>query len=1027
MTRDHIANAEVTTNNELSRRNSAKRLASFSRSYPGIKVLCIALVLLCGIGTVTPSLGGDIWEIDCGGLGQKDCGIFDAAYWRGGLRADGCDRGLEDYFHWDWFSSRIRCRSLWRNNLDGVNSWALDAYRNQLHLGENEPFNFITHLGAHNAYNNGSDFYWIAPNQEHSITEQLDKLGVRVIFLDVHCDDPTPWGIPLKLTHSTGPAYHVDRDLPYALREIREWLKANPKESVLLIMEDDITKSINEGSCHSDTKEAYINTFLWQLGGKEESDHDYLFRQGEKRGGRWPSRNKLRALGKQVIVLGDYHDPDFIFSKSEYFKYRKYEIQPNQFNDSDCNNGTEVKLGDDCVNINNHVFTGLVEGNFPGITEDSLFCDKSDPGLLPDGAGLVCPENSDGTQARCGKGLDVLTCGNVFSAKLLGGYGLSIIALDQLWGEMSGSGDYRLATDEETNNAIFEQSLVWSWEKNLKGWKINNEAAAMSNRSGTSGHRWYTADFEEHKRYACGLSRDGDPSSWVDRDDKGRVLPTTQWCITEEAGPWEDGGYWCLEQCYSENTRYNFSFSVPTNVLQHKDLEMAMSDYGADDIWLAYRDVDLTDGIGWQIDRAPVKRFVRAIPSDAIEGELIKFHSNLKHNYIFDIGAWGDVYPTGFWDFGDGSPELDGGIATYDQVNFHFSTEHRYVNDGTFDVKLSLYQPWNGENDPHHFDNVAARTQKVRNAAPELRMDCSVWSECTEQEIEPELKLFVGETLYLDPVFRDAGAADEHFAQVDWGDGTTEDMSIHYTTRDSAAIGGLQASHVFNACGSHVIKVFLADTDGGETFTRANIEVDDVPPTINCPPNLAVEASALQTPIDLGVATVAGGVCDDVEVYHSGPALYPLGLTQVNWTARNMYEMYDPESDTRIHLTDTCIQQVEMVDTTPPTIKELSVSPTVLWPPNNKMIPVQVTALANDLVDPSPSCTVVQVTSDEVAVGPGSHSPDSQIKGVLSIDLRAERNGKDDGRTYEITIRCSDFSGNSVDGVVYVEVPHDKR
>ena len=42
------------------------------------------------------------------------------------------------------------------------------------------------------------------------------------------------------------------------------------------------------------------------------------------------------------------------------------------------------------------------------------------------------------------------------------------------------------------------------------------------------------------------------------------------------------------------------------------------------------------------------------------------------------------------------------------------------------------------------------------------------------------------------------------------------------------------------------------------------------------------------------------------------------------------------------------------------------------------------------------------------------------------MNLRAERSGKGRARTYTITVRCTDASGNSATKTVTVRVPHDQ-
>jgi hypothetical protein len=58
---------------------------------------------------------------------------------------------------------------------------------------------------------------------------------------------------------------------------------------------------------------------------------------------------------------------------------------------------------------------------------------------------------------------------------------------------------------------------------------------------------------------------------------------------------------------------------------------------------------------------------------------------------------------------------------------------------------------------------------------------------------------------------------------------------------------------------------------------------------------------------------------------------------------------------------------------------------------------------------------------------PGPGQADWLVTGALTLKLRAEREGRGDGRTYVITVMCTDTSGNSASGTGTVVVPHDLR
>lgn len=118
---------------------------------------------------------------------------------------------------------------------------------------------------------------------------------------------------------------------------------------------------------------------------------------------------------------------------------------------------------------------------------------------------------------------------------------------------------------------------------------------------------------------------------------------------------------------------------------------------------------------------------------------------------------------------------------------------------------------------------------------------------------------------------------------------------------------------------------------------------------------------------------------------------------------------------------------ITVVDNTSPEIG-VSVSPGTLWPPNHKMVSVVLEVDATDNCDSDSVCQITSVTSNEPVNGlvGGDKTPDWEISENLTVNLRAERSGKGDGREYTITVKCSDASGNSSTATEKVIVPHDK-
>ena len=126
--------------------------------------------------------------------------------------------------------------------------------------------------------------------------------------------------------------------------------------------------------------------------------------------------------------------------------------------------------------------------------------------------------------------------------------------------------------------------------------------------------------------------------------------------------------------------------------------------------------------------------------------------------------------------------------------------------------------------------------------------------------------------------------------------------------------------------------------------------------------------------------------------------------------------------------TDTDDVYISVVDTTAPVIISAGASPDKLWPPNHKMREATVSVDVTDACDDDVTCVITLVTSDEPVngKGDGNTTPDWNITGDLTVDLRAERSGKGDGRVYTITVVCTDDSGNQANTTMGVTVPHDK-
>jgi outer membrane protein assembly factor BamB len=117
------------------------------------------------------------------------------------------------------------------------------------------------------------------------------------------------------------------------------------------------------------------------------------------------------------------------------------------------------------------------------------------------------------------------------------------------------------------------------------------------------------------------------------------------------------------------------------------------------------------------------------------------------------------------------------------------------------------------------------------------------------------------------------------------------------------------------------------------------------------------------------------------------------------------------------------------IDATSP-IVGVAANPSVLWPPNGKMINVFVTgSIADSTSGVNPSSVTFSVTDEYGLIQPkGQVTLIAGNKYTFSVSLQALRRGNDkDGRIYTVVVRPRDLAGNTSGASATVTVPHDRR
>jgi hypothetical protein len=222
------------------------------------------------------------------------------------------------------------------------------------------------------------------------------------------------------------------------------------------------------------------------------------------------------------------------------------------------------------------------------------------------------------------------------------------------------------------------------------------------------------------------------------------------------------------------------------------------------------------------------------------------------------------------------------------------------------------------------------------------------------------------------------------------------------------------------ALGTTAVSCTATDQSGNSASGGFSVTVrDTTPPALHLPSNLTREATGASGAVVTYSATATDLVDGNVtpSCSRASGSTFPLGTTAVTCTA---VDAHGNRSNGGFNVT--------VVDSTPPQILSVTATPYVLWPPNHKMVNITVQVVAVDAVDPAPVSRIISVSSNQPinGTGDGDTSPDWVITGPLTVQLRAERAQGND-RTYTITVKSTDASGNSSTATEQVFVSQSRR
>lgn len=147
-----------------------------------------------------------------------------------------------------------------------------------------------------------------------------------------------------------------------------------------------------------------------------------------------------------------------------------------------------------------------------------------------------------------------------------------------------------------------------------------------------------------------------------------------------------------------------------------------------------------------------------------------------------------------------------------------------------------------------------------------------------------------------------------------------------------------------------ICNVFLTVTDlsGASDTSSATVTIQDtMTPVITCPPDLTIECDASTEPTNTGSATATDS-CDSSPVVTFSDVTTP-GTCPAEFTITRTWTATDYCGNT-----SSCVQTINVVDTTPPVIS--CNAPSTIIPPD---APISFTATATDNCDTYPSVEVI--------------------------------------------------------------------
>jgi len=247
------------------------------------------------------------------------------------------------------------------------------------------------------------------------------------------------------------------------------------------------------------------------------------------------------------------------------------------------------------------------------------------------------------------------------------------------------------------------------------------------------------------------------------------------------------------------------------------------------------------------------------------------------------------------------------------------------------------------------------------------------------------------------------------------------DVAITFTTDDavSGVAGTSQASPlVLTSDGDAVTgTVTVTDVAGNSaTFTSPVVRIDKTPPTLVW---AAASPAANAAGWHNSDVTWAFTTNDEGSGVAGTSQPSPVVLTSEGAAVTGTVTVTDVAGNTA-----TFTSPVVRIDRTPPVVTCVA-SPGVLWPPNNRMVPISVDLSVTDVLSGGVTYVMTEASSNEpgAAIDIAGFTVSGQaVKGAV----RAQRNGNGTGRVYTLSYQGMDLAGNTASCTTTVTVPHSR-